>query len=618
MQQFIFSKDDLNGILKNLITTGEKWDGYESTKNIAEYWQKIISGKGHDDILLSLKSSESQEAKTQKVRLYNSRTKSVANKIINQIKEVYKSDNIYSEIYYTEKSESNADNVKSIQSALNNFCGKKSVRQWLRERYLRLNCIDPNAHVVIGFTQDEKGKNKYYPIEVRSKDILSKQYINGTLQYLAFVEKVTAKVVKDGKVKTLPAFKYWIFGHNDVILYHKVPSGGTGIGIPVDITQAVEYHNHEAVSYSWFYSDYEIKSVQVPAPCVGYVPNPEDDDRTFESIMYAAKELFNELIWKKASYDLHMTLHGIAQKFAFVPSCKWENKELGLKCDQGRLTNGDPCGQCGGSGQMPFHTSEQDIITIALPENGNTELLDLSKLIYYQEIPKTIIEMTRDAVREMEVAIPLAVFNRSIVDKGDLVRVETATKIRDDNNSTNNVLYEFGLADADYYKTCVLQIAIYENKYQDDLVIDYAYPQDFNLESLSELFFQAKEAMASGQPAVVKGKINGKIISKLCIDNKSAIHNYEAREYWKPFSDMSQAALVPEFDKSKILFIYFDQIFRKLEGVTYKNTEGTEVSFAQLPREKQEEYINTEVDIYFDRYKAAKDAAPPIRVPRNV
>src|SRR5689334_1912778 len=111
MQQFIYSKDDLVGILRSLVTTGERWDGYKRTKEVAEFWNKIVTGKDHGEILLSLKPNEDGKSKEQRIRLYNSRTKSVTNKIINQIKEVYRSDNIYNEIYFTEKADDNIDKI---------------------------------------------------------------------------------------------------------------------------------------------------------------------------------------------------------------------------------------------------------------------------------------------------------------------------------------------------------------------------------------------------------------------------------------------------------------------------------------------------------------------------
>lgn len=114
MSKFIFSKDDLNGILRNLITTGERWDGYERTKEVSDFWTKMITGKNHQDIILALKPGEKQDQKTERVRLYNSRTKFVLNKIITQIQEVYRSDNIFNEIYFTEKHDSNADRIEKI------------------------------------------------------------------------------------------------------------------------------------------------------------------------------------------------------------------------------------------------------------------------------------------------------------------------------------------------------------------------------------------------------------------------------------------------------------------------------------------------------------------------
>lgn len=615
MHEFIYSKDDLVGILRNLVTTGEKWEGHKRTVEVADFWSKIISGKNHQDIILSLKPSEKAELKKQRVRLYNSRTKSVANKIANQIKEVYRSDNIFNEIYFTEKNDANADKVKKIQDSLNGFSGNKSVRQWLRDRYLRLNISDPNSYIVVNFT-NTTGGTRYYPIEVRSKDVLDRQYLNGTLQYLAFVEKTSEKAVVDGKTKTLTAYKYWIFGHDYAILYHRCPTGAKGIGVLAELTIAPEqYSVDDATSYSWYYSDYQINAQQVPAFCVGYIPDPENDDKTFQSILYPAEELFKELIWKKNLYDITMTLHGIAQKFAFVPRCNYDDKALGLKCKEGRLTNGEQCGQCAGTGQMPFHTSEQDIICLTLPENGK-DFMDLSKMIYYQPIPIEIITMLDKSIEQLEVAIPLTIFNTSQVDKGQLTAPDTATKILDDKNSTNNVLYDFGLADAAIYISMVTQTAIYGDNWREDLVIDYSYPNDFGLEGLSELFAQSDAAKNS--PAIVKSKINGKIISKLCIDNKSAIHNYETREYWKPFSDGAQLSMVPEYDKSRILFIYFDQIFRTLEAMEFSNDEKKDLPFSSLPRDKQWEFISKEIDKFAVQYKQAKDLAPKITVPRTV
>lgn len=617
MDGYIYSKDDLNSILRGLITSGERWPGYDKTVQVADFWNKIISGKGHDEILISMRPGEKKDQKDQKVRLYNSRTKSVANKIQSQIKEVYRSDNIFNSIHFSDKKDDNSDRVKTIKESLTGFSGRKSVRRWLRDRFLRLNMVDPNSYIVVSFTQSKDKKQNYYPIEVRSKDVLKPYYLNGTLQYLAFKETGSEKVKKgDNEISNIESYKYWIFGHDWAILYHKCPKGANGIGAPVQITQASQENYSEEVEYSWYYSEYNIKARHVPAYCVGYVPDPENNDQTFQSIMYPSEELQKELIWKKSMYDVHSILHGIAQKFAFVPSCDYDDKDAKLACTRGILTNGKQCPQCNGTGQMPFHTSEQDIITLTLPKKSE-DIWDLSKMIWYQPIPVTIIENVRDEVKELERAIPLSIFNTSLIDRGDLWQPETATKVLQDTNSTNNVLFDFGLADAEMYKNIVTTIAVYSNQWREDLVIDYSYPNDFNLETTADLFAQAKEAI--GSPIAVRNKVNSKLIAKLCIDDKEAIADYETRQYWRPFTDQSQLGLVPEYDRSRILYIYFDQIFRELENNEYKanNDDQDEViAFSSLPKDKQKEEINKLIDIYLVQYKEAKSQEPDIRIPR--
>lgn len=476
MHQYIYSKDDLSAILINLVQTGERWDGYDRTVEVADFWGKILSGKDHDDIMLMLRPSESKEHKQQRVRLYNSRTRYVSNKIITQIKEVYRSDNIYYDIHFQEKNEDNVQRIKNINDSLINFSGKKSVRHWLRDRFLRLNVKDPNAYMVVNFNI-HGGQTTYYPIEVASKDVLSRQIINGNLQYLAFEERSKEKAVVNGQTKTLTGYKYWIFGHDWAILLHKCPEGAEGIGVPIDIkeatTAATRWDPDGTGKYAWYYSEYNIKAQQVPAFCVGYVPDPENDDKTFESILYPSKELFIELIWKKNTYDIHMTLHGIAQKYAFVPACEYRDT-IGNECNLGKI-NGHDCPNCQGTGQVPFHTSEQDIICIALPKDKK-DIWDLSKMIYYQTIPENIIEMVRNEIAELERNIQLGIFNTTLVDQGKLMSTRTATEIRSNSNSTNNVMYEFGIYDASMYKNHVTQIAIYSNNWRKDMVVEYSYP----------------------------------------------------------------------------------------------------------------------------------------------
>lgn len=608
MASYIYSKEDLRAILFEIVRTGSRWEHYDHTVKIADFWTKIITGKNHDDILLSLRIGEGSEMKKQRVRLYNSRTKYVASKVAKQIQEVYRSDNIYSEIYYTDKKEGDLDRIKKLQEKLKSFVGKKSVREWLRSRYLRLNMVDPNAFIVVNFKDD----GTCYPIEVPSRNVLSRQHVNGVLQYFSFIEDHRMKVEVDGKIKTEKAYKYWMFGYNEAILLHKVPQGGVGIGQPIELPSENE-SKYEDSKFTWYYSDYVIKAEQVPAFCVGYVPDPENNDQTFQSILYPAEELFKELIWKKNTYDLHMTLHGIAKQYVFVPEC--EHHDKGQACKGGKIGDRE-CPACRGTGQMPFHTSEQDVITVTMPRN-RSEIWDLSKMIYYQKIPSEVIELTRQGIAETEKAISLALFNVSIIDKGELLKTSTATEIRSNTNAVNNVLYEFGLNDAEMYRTIVREIAVYSNLDRSDLVIDYAYPSDFNLESLSDLFDNLKEAISTNSPSIVKRKITSKIIAKLCIGEKQVIESYETREQWRPFASDSQALAAPEMDPSRILWLYFDQIFRELESKDYSNSDVDDpISFAMLPRDKQKELIDAEVARHMEIYKQAKAAQPAITVPR--
>jgi hypothetical protein len=193
------------------------------------------------------------------------------------------------------------------------------------------------------------------------------------------------------------------------------------------------------------------------------------------------------------------------------------------------------------------------------------EMIDLSKLIYTLKVDTELIKMHREEVEALEPKISLAVFNTNMFDRKELV-TGTATEINANLSHVNNEIFAYDQQKARLWEFVVSQIANYLDV-EEGLTVSRKIPTDYRIESLSELLNILKAANDSGANYDTVKAIQRKILEKQNIDNLENVQIIEAREKWRPFSDLPQGerlsiiTLLPDDHPKRILYMNFSEIF---------------------------------------------------------
>ncbi len=543
---------------------------YTKTIETADFWKKIMTGDDQDEILVSYKLSETKEQKKQRISLYNSRTSYASHKILSTFKEVERSEEISNTILLSK----NDETPEEMMVRLKNYEG--GFRDYIHESVRRLNFFDPNAWIITEFYQKNESEKPYcYPLEIMSQYAIDYEESYGELHYLAI--KQTIKVLEPVNNSSTSPIK------NVTPEYIEKDAQQFTIYGPEWSFRITEYYDGPTEfnkiiidKKEYTVEEFNYKFKTVPAIKIGYIKDPSTNWETFESPLYSARHIFNDLINTKAEYDLAKAIHGFIQKFAYVESCDYSvaSEEGNDRCDNGTLIlSRQKCPSCKGTGKK-VHTTVQDVILVKLPSE-KSEHIPLSEYIYYQEIPKHIIDGYKQDIKDLEIDISLAIFNKDTFSQSEVST--TATEIRLNKQSVYNVLYEFALNVQKVYKELALQVADVINL-RDVVKIEYTLPRDFQMESVDDLLMQRKSAISAGVPYDIVAAIDRKILMKQNMDNSDLVSQIKAQDSWRPFKDKTESerigivSMLPDDDPDKVLYVYFDKIFTDIwNDVKYNN-----------------------------------------------
>jgi len=292
----MLSREELQNILFNTVANNAKHIDYKRTVSVAHWNYKIMTGDDQDDIIVSYKRREITEQQHQRIRLTNSRTQYVGNKVFNLYSEVHRSDRTVNNI------RNDSNDVDSLVFNLNNFNELRDLETYLDEKYRYFNFYDPNAFLVIEFDNEDPVNEKptVYPFEVKSDEAVDYTYDRGVLQYLTVRQDVEYKSVK--KDETVHAYKWTMYAplvsyvaqHIPEDAVFEIPEGWDILTIQMKDVETLE-----------------TMSDRVPAMQFGYLRDPITAGRTYVSPMYPAEKILTDLIWRKSEYDLAHALHGM-------------------------------------------------------------------------------------------------------------------------------------------------------------------------------------------------------------------------------------------------------------------------------------------------------------------
>lgn len=568
-------------LLAMTIQEDVKHQDYVRTLAVRKWAKQILTGKDQDELITQFKQRESDEAKKQRVALYSALTPLAAGKIVSTYRKVRRTDGIQKEVNPGE-----GEKADRFMKALQSFYGRKPLDQWLFDSKETWTFYDPNTFLGIEFKVVDKDPTtgsikeiQTYPVEFACHEAINWQYFNGNLQWFL------AQRMRPSKEGDNQLSDYYFYAPGFTIHYHELDPDA-----PVEIEgyEKITIEREAGNAFIALGKVHQTEIEDIPIHPVGEYPDPMTEGRTFITPLHFAEDIFTKLIRDTSYQDLNKTLHTFLQKYVYAPDCDYEHPELG-RCEAGYI-DGDferPCQACKGTG-LKFHTTEQDVVLIQLPDEGES-IVPLSNLVHYVDLPQWFPEFLKEEIEKYIRWVEWSVFNTHDQEI-QTVAPKTATEIRVDYDAKYDTLAPYASSYSDLFMFSVSIAAQYE---EIELQVNkHSFPASFGMETVHELV--ALHSSMEGVSGEIRDGVELRIAGKVNRNDPKAVKRIKA--WWDvepmrgktPEEKMIVITGRERTDPLRFLWENFERIKAEIEH----ETEG---KFCMMKFDKRMEMIDDKV-----------------------
>jgi hypothetical protein len=579
---------DAINILKDIVKSGFRHKYYDRTVREAKEYKTIITGEGIEDYMKKFPRRETDDEFKQRAELTVNITETVCGNLIDPQEKVSRSNSIEKTFLYIDNSE---EKKKQLDQIIDTFYeGKMSVEDYLSDRWIKLNALDPNSFVAIDWKTNSQGERiKPYPVEYSSESVVHYSKTNSELNWVVLHRDETSF---DPEMYILYAPNFTIvfarktedlsWAHEADIVFYKE--------FPLSDFQGVAATVRDKVDVYWDVITPPPHNVgHIPGFFVGYLKSMATGE-TYVSNIHKAMPILKKIIKANSEMDLTMALHAFPQKVQYVPRCN--------SCSgSGKSREGTVCGECNGSGvdSKEVHQSAMDVQKIPMPRDRE-DMVDLSQMIHYVPQDVALLRFQDDYIEKLTRKCKEAVYNSEVFSRKDVA--ETAYGKNVDLQNVYDALWSMAKAFA-YTQTFIVNTIAKIASLESALIYKVTFRKDFKMKSLTDLYSDLELIGRSNADEFVKKAVEDDIAQVLYEDDPRELLKYETQKYFFPFNGktkkeieiiVNNPAMINE--KIKVLWSNFSWIFDEVEMEYTKQS----VDFYQMPRAKQKEAIEKKVD----------------------
>jgi len=603
------NKEQAKSVVFNTVAKQLRHPDYKRTVYLADLYNKIITGKNVDSLLLQFNPRENAVAFEQRKRITKVITPAIASSVLKPFYKVPRTDRLVKKII--PKNKKNQKVVAEIQRKLDLFYGSDNEEGgldfWLKNRFVELSFIDPNTFVVIEFDEFDPRENtpNAYPFEVNAEMAINFEIENNNVDWLIareFIQyvKTTSGTGKNLKKEFADGEKLTIYCGAFSMVFREVSKE--------KITRNNDLGEDEVafqIGERWFaLTEYDTKMEDWQMFRIGYVRDLETNSRTYVSPLHPGLCYFEKSIKSVSEFDLTNAGHVFPQKFAFVSPCPGyvDEEKVDHQCMKGRSRDGGICKACNGSGAY-VHKSAQDLITFPLPESKD-DFIPLSEMMAYFSPPIELLKFQDEQIDKYEPKIHQAVFNSTVLVQKTVVA--TATEKDQDMDSVYDTLTPFANKSSAVYLNIANAIALLLG-YSDIVTFVHRYPSDFKMKTRQALYNEIKTINDSGAPSFVKESVEDDLANQVFIDDPEALIQYTVKKKFLPFRGKTEEQIAFALsstlttDDKKILYVNFEDIMGE--------AERQDQSFYLQTFDKQKAKVDEIVAVYIE---ATKPVAPKL------
>lgn len=550
---------------------------YDLTVEISDKYDKIVTGKGIEELLQQFHRREDSEQFMQRVALSNITVPANVHRVMQpvaRLKNLKPQTNDITPVEDTPASRYYLDNVENYNSG-------QSLHKYVTDNIIEFSNIDPNAYLINSFIQDGDNTRMITTL-ARSKDVMNyKKDLSGNLEWLLCkYEKETQEIVKD-KYTTIRSIEY-IFYHSDfdiVFTQTRNETGATKIGGSYYIITA---YQHEGTGISAYKIGVKVSHTNKNV-CVPFIAEGE--------------EIIMKLIQQISECDLTRRLHAFPRMYEYLPECPGVS---GNVCMRGYDNTGAICKACNGTGHST-HKSTQDKVVLTMPTNPE-KMFDLSMLQAYANMPVDTFKFMFELVEKYSDELLKTIYNKNIFEVNSVQQTATAAMI--DMQSVFDALIYFTDRIKAVYKNSLKDYAKYINI---DVDVQIEYPYNLNLIGYEGLISILQEARNAGASNDSLAKINEMIEQSLYGNSMDELTKIKTKRYFSTLSNKNadevqmylNSNLVSDFDKA--LYYNIDRIFMKIDM--------EQPNFYTSTTDKQWQIITNYVDTII------AEQVPPVVIP---
>lgn len=598
-------------ILIDTIQNGRRHKYYDHVVEMAKVYNQIVTGKVQE-LIIKFDPREDEEAGKFRTCIHNSITPHMVNQLKNEFRKVDRTTPKVDRLVFDN---ANEDDKDKFRGKLENFKGKRSFRDYIKNRTLFGYFSDPNGFIIFEREDESIGgveHTGFYPFEVSSKEAINYEEDNGNLQWLIVrveeeVEHEPILSANSGTMGETRTFEYLTAAtkneagemvHIRETFYIYYAGGVIVARQKIDKNEELEDDETEREldtpqdKKTYLFSFIDNGSTEIPAIKVGAEDDPCSDLKMKISPLFYAEGPFKDVINDKSRLEITKMFHTFLKQYVYVEKCDGEAED-GASCKHG-CYGGDkdrPCQTCGGDGKM-YHTTDTDRVEIYFPEDEKTPV-PLSTFQHYVQMPLDTPKFQAEELEKAIARVEIAIFGSRISQSGQVGK--TVSEVDDDIDRRYNILFPYANKIAEI---CCLGIRIL-SQYTGIKVKPYIeYDHDFKLRTLKSLIEDYECAKRAGLGSDVLKALEEKVIDKLYSSDQSAVKDILAFNKYRPFNSLTDQQIASTLtqraitDRDRLLFENFDRI--QCEITVELADKGD--NFYILPTEMQDRLIKEKLD----------------------
>lgn len=595
-------------ILKQTIDKNIRHQDYDHVRLLAKDFKIYITGTGIKEKLKRFHGGETEQLFLQREILTVTNVADIAHSCIKPLNKVGRTPATINYSWTGKDNKFNTENKKKVNEIGNKFWAGKSVKHYLTKKMGPVDSQDPNSFLVVEFKEKVRSDNpntekaKPYPFEVNSTDAINYFYKNGDLLWLVALNDSLMLDEKDVVVK---GEKYYFYSDENIVAtqihakrmakYFVENPGAIMLDSISDFTTLKSgtkyiFSTSEEDEDKKRYYEVQVfrhKMGRVPAKRFGTETDPLTDHRTCVPMINPAKSYFEDSIQTMSEFSITKRLHTFPQKWQYLPKCD--------KCYNGKTKDGlSACTECKGTGTVT-HSSSQDIVGIKMPEELK-DVVNLDMMAAYKGPPIDLVKFQKEfGFEEIRRYAQSAVYNNEVGRR----RVKTATESEIDFEAVYDTIKPFADNWSDMY-VFVMNCIATSIDLGNGIEITHQFPDDFQMQTVSEILDDLKKANENGAPSHIKKSITRKLTRKIYIDQPREILKFDTKDKYYPFSGKSETEVQFILANGKTtkyaatLYSHFDLIFSDLEY----DFNQKRLDFYELDEKVQREALKAKVKEY--------------------